>query len=75
MQNHRAAIGAAQLTILPGKRHVAIRTAQRQGSARSKGANTTNLLGFVACQFPVRRAALPFLGLLLRDVLYCGSAI
>ena len=41
----------------------------------TKAANTTNLLGFAARQFGVRRAVLPFLGLFLRDVLCYGSAI
>ncbi len=41
----------------------------------TKAANTTNLLGFAAHQFAFRRDVLPFLGLLLRDVLCYGSAI
>ncbi len=35
-----------------------------------KAANTTNLLEFAACPFGARRAVLPFVGLLLRDVLW-----
>jgi len=54
MQNHRAAIAAALSTIVPGKWRVAEQTAPRQDSARSKAANTTNLL---VCGVPVPLAA------------------